>query len=152
MNVTMFQVGTVCLLIMFTIMVIVAMYWNGNPMDGRDVVLWTVHAKRTGASRDNLRTKLLFLKSQDQQVGLCEERYLVGNRLTDDLYLDTGGSRIRLYLNVQSDHLFLTVIRGCVHIDHHVYKADKSRRIEIPDRARVMVNDLELEFVRERVV
>ena len=152
MNDIRFQVGTVCFLILLTIIEIVDTHWRGNSMERRDVVLWRVSAKRTGVSRDNFRTKLFFLKNQDNEVALCEERYLAGNRLTDELYLDTGGNRVRLYINVQSDRLFLTVIRGCVHIEHHVYRADKSQRIEIPDRARVTVNDLELEFVRKRVV
>lgn len=71
--------------------------------------------------------------------------------MTDDLYLDVSGKRVRLYINVQSDRLFLTVIQGAVHIEYHTYEADQGKRIEIPDRTKVIVSDLELEFIRKKV-
>lgn len=151
MNIAVFQVCTVCLLIFFTLLELVEMLLKQRRMDGRKAALWMVRAKRIGTAKKNFRTRLLTFGGRAQEAELGEDRYLAGNRMTDDLYLDVSGKRVRLYINVQSDRLFLTVIQGAVHIEYHTYEADQGKRIEIPDRTKVIVSDLELEFIRKKV-
>lgn len=150
MIVTICQIVAVCSLIFFTIIEIGDMYQQSNTLDSYNSVLWTIRAIRISNSKRSIYRKLLTLRGTRREVGLCEDRYLAGNRLRDDLYLDAGGRRVRLYINVQSERLLLTVLQGEIRINQHKYTADKGVRIEISDWTRVEIQDMEIEFVRKR--
>lgn len=152
MNVTVFfQVVSVWLLLFFVILEMVGMKGLENSMNSTDRALWTVQARRIGIAENNIRTIIAKLRPQEQQVKLFEGRYLAGNRLTDELYLDVAGRRVKFYLNVYTDRLYLTVLKGEVLIEYFLYKEDVSQRISIPNRTKVTIRDLELEFVKESV-
>ena len=111
--------------------------------------LWDVRARRIGPAKVNIYN-LLFKNKMFERIALEEERYLAGNRMRDDFYIDVSGKRIRIFINVQQDKIYLTVLNGSVVISNCIYEADKTRRIEINDMTRVVVSDIELEFIRKR--
>lgn len=121
-------------------------------LDKAENELWYVRARRTGPAKGGIRSILLGRRNLSERIALGEERYLAGNRLVDDLYIDASGKRVRLFINVQKDKVFLTVLRGSVFISTCVYEADKTKRVEIKDMTKVVVSDVELEFIRKRVM
>lgn len=125
------------------------MSWKSESLDKEGKKLWDVRARRIGPAKVNIYN-LLFKNKMFERIALEEERYLAGNRMRDDFYIDVSGKRIRIFINVQQDKIYLTVLNGSVVISNCIYEADKTRRIEINDMTRVVVSDIELEFIRKR--
>lgn len=149
MTVIFFEVLTVGAILAFTIVECISMSWKSESLDKEGKKLWDVRARRIGPAKMNIYN--LFLKNKMfERIALEEERYLAGNRMRDDFYIDVSGKRIRLFINVQQDKIYLTVLKGLVEISNCIYEADKTRRIEINDMTRVVVSDIELEFIRKR--
>lgn len=119
-------------------------------LDNQGKPLWSMRCRRIGTVGKTGRSLFIKRKAMNTEVDLSEERYLVGNRLTDEFYIDTPGRRVRFFINVQKDVIYLSVIQGSVTIAGYVYNADTTKRIEITDMTKVVVSDLELEFWRKR--
>ncbi len=76
------------------------------------------------------------------EVLLGRDKYFVGNRLWDDIYVRTSGKRrIRCYLNVQKDQIILTVMRGHIVLGRRRYEADSKKRIRLSEFSDVLMMD-----------
>lgn len=74
----------------------------------------------------------------------------MGNRLWDEIYVDSSGGTVRMYLNIQKEKMYLSVLSGSIYIDNQLYCADRSRRIEVQEYARIRISDIELKFGKRR--
>ncbi len=111
-------------------------------------VLWFLRGTRIGTGEKTWFQKLMgkhFLKGT---VALVEDQYWMGNRMEDDLYIDSAGSRVKLYLNVQRDSIYLSVLKGEVMVQNQIYGPDKTSRILIRDQEVILFEDVELVFLR----
>ena len=112
---------------------------------------WYLSAERTGTAENGLRQFLLPADRLKNEAALGEGRYYAGNRLTDDLYIDAAGPRIRLYINVQKDVVYLSVLKGTVSIDNHRCEADPGQRIRLREYTVMRVADAQLQLRRKKV-
>ena len=72
-----------------------------------------------------------YSAGQMDEASLPEGNFYLGsNVLLDDIVLNTEKS-IRLYLNVMTDKVFLTVLEGQVKINGYIYQKDQNRQIVI---------------------
>lgn len=149
MNVVFLQMLTVGAIGMLTIIEYVSVSWKSEALGKDKERLWYVRARRIGVARLNIH-RIFYRNRMLESVFLEKESYLVGNRMRNDLYVDASGKEVRLFVNVQKEKIYLTVLEGFAMISGWNYEADKTRRIEIDDRTRVTLSDIELEFVRKR--
>ena len=112
--------------------------------------LWVVRAQRMGG-KSGIRRKRFFKNTEyADTIALPEDVFLMGNRLWDDIYIDTGGGRIKLYLNVQKDKILLSVLEGQVVIHNRVAEKNGCTTMEIQDFTKIIVGELFLQFQRKR--
>lgn len=121
---------------------------DGEERTGKDI--WMLRCRRTApASGIGLRQILLFRRQMDE-ASLPEGNFYLGsNVLLDDIVLNTEKS-IRLYLNVMTDKVFLTVLEGQVKINGYIYQKDQNRQIVIHDYMEVFANEARLIFRKGR--
>ena len=121
---------------------------DGEERTGKDI--WMLRCRRTApASGIGLRQILLFRRQMDE-ASLPEGNFYLGsNVLLDDIVLNTEKS-IRLYLNVMTDKVFLTVLEGQVKINGYIYQKDQNRQIIIHDYMEVFANEARLIFRKGR--
>ena len=81
-------------------------------------------------------------RERTSEVLLGRDKYFIGNRLWDDIYVRTSGKRrIRCYLNVQKDQIILTVMRGHIVLGRRRYEADSKKRIRLSEFSDVLMMD-----------
>ena len=121
---------------------------DGEERTGKDI--WMLRCRRTApASGIGLRQILLFRRQMDE-ASLPEGNFYLGsNVLLDDIVLNTEKS-IRLYLNVMTDKVLLTVLKGQVKINGYIYQKDQNRQIVIHDYMEVFANEARLIFRKGR--
>ena len=134
-------------LFLFIISVFMCFYLrkgDGEERTGKDI--WMLRCRRTAPiSGIRLRQMLLFRRQRDE-ASLPEGNFYLGsNVLLDDIVLNTEKS-IRLYLNVMSDKVLLTVLKGQVKINGYIYQKDQNRQIVIHDYMEVFANEARLIF------
>lgn len=108
--------------------------------------VWDMKAARIGSVKKSLRHLLMSRKKIQKTISLSEGSFRAGNGFMDDVYIDISGSRVSLYLNVQRDELYLSVLRGSMSIDYHTYEADAGQVIQIYSGDRVEIDDVKLIF------
>ena len=143
MWIVVFQLGTILCLFIFVVTAVSELiigHTGGNACE----TLWFVRAQRLGG-RPTRR-----MKGLSDTIALPEDTFLMGNRIWDDIYIDTGGGRIRLYLNVQKDKILLSVLKGQVVIHNHIVEENRYTTIEIQDFTKVIAGDISLQFQRKR--
>ena len=138
-------------LFLFIISVFLCFYLrkeNEEERTGKNI--WTIRCRRTApVSGFRLRQVLLFRRQMDE-ASLPEGNFYLGsNVLLDDIVLNTEKS-IRLYLNVMTDKVFLTVLEGQVKINGYIYQKDQNRQIVIHDYMEVFANEARLIFRKGR--
>lgn len=81
-------------------------------------------------------------RERTSEVLLGRDKYFIGNRLWDDIYVRTSGTRrMRCYLNVQKDQIILTVMRGHIVLGRRRYEADSKKRIRLSEFSDVLMMD-----------
>ena len=81
-------------------------------------------------------------RERTSEVLLGRDKYFIGNRLWDDIYVRTSGTRrIRCYLNVQKDQIVLTIMRGYIVLGQRRYEADSKKRIRLSEFSDVLMMD-----------
>ncbi len=149
MFIAMFEVITICAAIVFTVALGMSMKHTKMIDDDREIA-WYLRANRHGRARTSFRSILMSAEKLKDEVAVSEGTYCAGNRLIDDLYIDCSGQRIRLYLNVQKDKVFVSVLKGIISVDQNSYGADPEKRIEIREYATIVVGETQLQFRKER--
>ena len=120
--------------------------------EGAAQAAWTVRALRLQPAKRTLWSLLAGLPSgSGDSAGLPLDSCFLGNGLFDDCKVDAAGPRIRLYLNVQEDQIWLTVLTGSIVIGGSRYRRDPRSRIAIHDLDRIKLRDIELEFVKKEI-
>ena len=122
-----------------------------KPLMSRGEILWNLHAVRTGTVKFGFRHFLLTAgKNRENEIPLEEGTYLVGNRRGDDIYLDSTGRKVQLFVDVRHQCVYLTVMKGAVSIAGIKYQADSGKRLEIQEHMRIRAGNVDLIFKKER--
>lgn len=151
MNLMVYEVITIAVIGVFTIYMGISS-WGDALENGEEETIWRLRARRIGTAKANRRQALFGEHVLKPEIGLPVGRYLAGNRMLDDLYIDTSGKRFRLFLNVQADRVYLSILKGEVRIQNHRYGPDETKRIELSDWSKIQMDDVELQFIREKVL
>lgn len=139
--------------VLFLFIIIICLYFylrkgDGKERTGKDI--WILRSRRTASiSGIGLRQILLFRRQRDEVLLPEGSFYLGSNVLLDDIVLDTR-KNIRLYLNVMTDKVLLTVLKGQVKINGYIYQKDQNRQIVIRDYMEVFANEAKLIFRKGR--
>lgn len=81
-------------------------------------------------------------RERTSEVLLGRDKYFIGNRLWDDIYVRTSGTRrMRCYLNVQKDQIVLTIMRGYIVLGQRRYEADSKKKIRLSEFSDVLMMD-----------
>lgn len=116
-----------------------------------DKTFWLVQMQRMGKAPKNLSYFLRKKSGIGEELHLPLGVFFAGNRWTDTIYLGVGGERVRLFLNIQKEEIVLTVLEGKIQTKNGVYEANKREQISIHDFTKIVVGDLELQFLRKKV-
>ena len=112
-------------------------------------ILWTMSAERIGASKFRFWQKIMKKKVLSISVPLSEGPYIVSNGLINDIYVDSSGPVVKLYLNVQREKVYLSIMKGHISINNCTCYADRTNRFEIPEYSRIRIMDVEVQFCRK---
>ena len=112
--------------------------------------LWVVSTQRVKPARYTIRNIVLSGRKLSNSVTLHQESLILGNGMFDDVYIDTSGHRVKLYLNVQRDKIFLSVLKGSVMIDNNTFVANKKEIIPLEEFSQVKIEDVLLRFTKSR--
>lgn len=145
-----FQMSTIFFLICMIVFIFI--FWGRRGKEekaGHDI--WLLKSQRFGPSTSGFLHRLLLHRHQSDEVGLEEGAFYMGNGVRDDIFLDTKEERVRVYLNVAKEKIYLTVLKGSVKINGYTYKKDPSRQLIIQDYTEVFVHEAKLTFQRREV-
>ena len=146
MSVVFLQVTTTIILAILVLILAVFMKKHTEP-EGVGEALWFVYAARTGMAKSN---RFFFNNTMCDVEGIPQGCTLVGNRIWDDLYIDSSGERVKLLFNAQKDKLYVSVLKGSIKVDQYEYQANKKVRISIPEYTKLELEDIELTCKRRR--
>lgn len=151
MKIVVFQVLTVGMLSLISVYEWVCFLLFGKTEEEQGEIVWNIISERIGTARKSMRNIFMNRKLLSEKIGLSEGCYFMGNRRRDEIYVDSSGPRIRLYVNVQKERVFLTVLKGHISIDSQVVYANRAARTELPDYSKIRIADIELQFMKRRV-
>ena len=144
MSVVFLQVMTTIILAILTLRLAVYMRKH-SVQEGAGEPLWFVYAARTGMAK-----KRFFNNTMCDAEGIPQGSMIAGNRIWDDLYIDSAGERVKLLINAQNDKLFVSVLKGSIKVEQYEYHANKKARISIPEYTKLVLEDIELTFKKRR--
>lgn len=150
MNGVIFQLLTVGSLFALAVFLWISMEFTRDGTEDDGELLWDMWSERIGAPKKKIWRVWNEGKNSQSYVALPEGCYFMGNRLWDEIYVDSFGCTVRMYLNVQKEKMYLSVLRGSIYIDNQLYCADRSRRIEIQEYSRIRISDIEVKFDKRR--
>ena len=144
-----FQVLTVIALLALTVQEGIRLKKQCHRRDPCDKAVWKIISEQTGTVKSSFRLHRKIRKGFQHKVSLGEGCYFFGNRRRDEIYIDTSGQRVKMYLNVQQDRIYLTILKGNISINNQSYTEDRSSRIEI-SKYTMKINDIEVRFERSK--
>lgn len=142
-----FQILTIGSLFLFTIYECILMKSNKMKEDNGKIV-WNISSERIGVARRDFWKLIRGDRSLEANISLSEGCYILGNRWGDEIYIDSSGKRVKIYFNVQKEKIYLTVLKGRISINNHIYDANKSSRIRIMEYTRIKIQDIRVQFQR----
>lgn len=151
MNILVFQITTITALIILTIYQWILLRFRIKTGESESEAIWDIHSERKGAAKHCFWNVFKSELGLQTDLAICEGCYFMGNRYRDDVYVDSYGQRVRLYLNIQFERIYITVVKGCVRIDNRVFEADLESRIEIPEHTTIRIGDIDLQFRKRRL-
>ena len=122
--------------------------FSGNE---RGKSLWVLKSQRVGKSQSSVK-HIIKEKQLKDKIELPEAGFTLGNGLMDDIFIDACKTRVKLYLNIQKDRIFLTVLKGKVVIQNYIYSSDVKKIIEMKDLSRMEIGEVSLQFQKKRVM
>ena len=152
MSIVVFQLITVGSLCLLTANEWVYLKFFGETGEDQGKITWNIISERTGTVKNSIWN--IFTRKQllQDRIGLSEGCYFMGNRRIDEIYVDSSGPRIKLYINVQRERVFLTVLKGYVSIENHTVYANDTIRLEIMEYSKIRIADIELQFSKRRAL
>ena len=112
-------------------------------------IIWTMLAERTGAAKCGFWQKVMKKKALSTSIPLSEGTYIVSNRFINDIYVEASGPIVKLYLNVQKNKVYVSVLKGHISIDNCTCYSNRTTRVEIPEYSRLRIADVEVQFCRK---
>lgn len=142
-NMELLTIGT--LVIFVVLMELQSLSWKEKGSD-TEVKIWRLKARSVQAA-GGVVGALMKYKQLTSEVLLGQERYYIGNRIYDDVYIKSDSkARVRAYLNVHEDRILMTVLRGEVFVDEKVYAADCKKRITFSEFSSVRFANTDMVF------
>lgn len=138
----------------FIISAILNIALNKNPLMNQGESLWKMTAVRSGTVRGGLHFTHFLLtagRPKQKELGLSEGTYYAGNGTKNDIYIDesSGGKKIKMFLDVRRECIYLTIMKGSVTISGIKYEADPGKRLELMNHTRIRVGNVDLILKRE---
>lgn len=137
----------------FIISAILNIAFNKNPLMNQGENLWKINAFRSGTVRGRFRFSRFLLtagRPKKQELGLAEGTYFAGNRTKNDIYIDeSSGKKLKVFLDVRRENIYLTVMNGSITISGIKYEADPAKRLELKDHMRIRVGNIDLILRKE---
>ena len=149
MEPVMFQMGTIFFLAGMIVFVLLFLQ-KRNTEEKTGECIWSIRSSRVEPKASGLIRRLFQWHKRGNEAALEEGAVYLGNGMTDDIFLDTGGGRLRLYLNVMQEKIYLTVLKGSVRIGGYVYRKDATRQLVIRDYTEVFAQEAKLIFQRKQ--
>ena len=112
-------------------------------------IIWTMFAERTGAAKHGFWQKFIKKKSLSTSIPLSEGTFIVSNRLSGDIYVDSSGPAVKLYLNVQRGKLYVSILKGKISIDNCTCYANQTNRFELREYSSLRIADVTVQFCRK---
>lgn len=150
MNVRVWELLVIGTALIFSVSEWIAIHRKGNRLDNSGDICWYVQVNRIGTAKNSFWNTIFFGRNNREKVGLEEGCYFVGNRPYDDIWISAGGKRVKLYLNIQKDHAYLSILKGRITIFNNEYVADPTKRIPLPEMTRITIYDIEMELFKRR--
>lgn len=152
MIITISQLSTILFLVCLVLAFFKSLRRKSDVCDKNLEILWSVKAQRVGKAKNTIRHMFVNGSKLKDSIDLYEDTFILGNGMSDDIYIDTSAKRIKLYLNVQRENIYLTVLKGSVSIQNHTFVQNKEEIIKLNDLSKVVVDDIMLQFYRKKVV
>lgn len=148
-----YQLLVIGSLLFFIISAILNIAFNKNPLMNQGEILWKMTAVRSGTVRGRFRFSRFLLtvgRPKKQELGLAEGTYFAGNGTKNDIYIDeSSGKKLKVFLDVRREHMYVTVMKGSVTISGIKYEADPAKRLELKDHMRIRVGNIDLILRKE---
>lgn len=152
MKLVIFQLITIGMLACMTISIWLRVWRVERESKSFDETFWIVQMQRMGSTPRNLSYFWRKHRGMWDELELPLGVFFAGNRWRDTIYIGTGGERVRLFLNIQKSEVVLTVLEGRVQTRNGIYEANQSKQITLQDFSKVMIGDVELQFLRKKVI
>lgn len=148
MIITIFQLLTVIFL--FIILVLLGfLSGNKDKTDRTGKTIWTIECDRAVAGSSDTWRHFFFRKNGVDKVDIPEGTFYLGNNIIlDDIVIDTK-KKIRLYLNVQTNQILVTVLEGTIRVNESFYERDKTKQINLHDHMEFFVNGIKIILKRK---
>ena len=142
-------------LIVFLLVEKISLLCEKRPLSTQGEILWHIDARRNGRIGFSIRRFLHMLgKPKENSLELEEGSFIMGNGfLGTDIYLDTPPQeKLKLFLDVRRECIYITVLQGAVTIAGFRYAADPHKRIRLDEsmRFRIHAGNIDLSFRKER--
>ena len=141
-------------LIAFLIAENISLLCEKRPLSTQGEILWHMEARRIGQIRFSIRRSIHMLgKPRENSLELEEGSFILGNVFSTDIYLDTPPQeKLKLFLDVRRECIYITVLKGSVSIAGFRYKADPHKRIRLDEsmRFRIHAGNIDLNFRKEK--
>jgi len=103
---------------------------------------------RSSAEEEESGEAFWTIKLPPDRLDMPTGNYLLGNGMFNDIYIDTGREPLRMYLNIQKNKIFVTVLKGKIRISDKTYKSNRREQIIIEDNTRVYAGNIQLKFLK----
>lgn len=147
-----FQISTIVFMLLLFLTMLRTPRRERSKGDLAEDICWSVKAFRVGKARKTFAYYFMSPGKLKDEIKLQTGVYALGNGIFDDIYLDSGGDRTKIHLNVQRDNIYLTVLRGHIVMQSYRYEANAKEMIMIEDMSRTEIGDVLLQFCKRRVV
>lgn len=152
MIITISQLSTIFFLMCLVFAFSKSLRRDGAVSDENLELLWTLKAQRVGKAKKSLRHMFVNERKLKDTIDLHEGTFVLGNGMSDDIYIDTSGKRIKIFLNVQRENIYLTVLKGSVSIQNYTYPQNKKEIIKLDDLSKVTADDVMFQFYKKKVI
>lgn len=147
MIIIIFQLLTVIFL--FIMLILLGFLSKGKKNDRTGKAIWTIECDRAVAGSSDTWRHFFFRKNGVDKVDIPEGTFYLGNNIIlDDIVIDTK-KKIRLYLNVQTNQILVTVLEGTIRVNESFYEQDKTKQINLHDHMAFFINGIKIILKRK---
>lgn len=147
-----FQISTIVFMLLLFLTMLKTEKRERRKEEEAEDICWNIKTFRVGKARKTFAYYFMPPGKLKDEIGLQTGVYVLGNGLFNDIYLDSAGDRTKIYLNVQRDKIYLTVLKGHIVMQSYRYEANAKEMIMLEDMSRTEIGDVMLQFCKRRVV